>query len=187
MSDNPIVLTLTIYPAKKNQRKIAVTGAPEGEMPLLLEGVFAERHALLDQAFTAVLKRDPQIISLKTDHKAKTGVKFGPGATVDDDDEAETETADPADAAAEESEAPDAASGNISNATDADLPAIDGDTTATNDDDEPVDSPFVADDLPDDDEPAVPVADTAYFAQPASIASGTLDPHMAAEAETNEE
>lgn len=185
MSDNPIVLTLTIYPAKKNQRKIAVTGAPEGEMPLLLEGVFAERHALLDQAFTAVLKRDPQVITLKA-AKAKTSKPAGQAADADADDEAETAAEEAVESAASESEAPDAPSGNISNDPDADLPAIAGDPTAA-DDDGPVDNPFVADELPADDEAGPPVADTAYFAQSASIASGTLEPHMAAKAETNEE
>ena len=80
----PIVLTVTIYPPKKGVRKVVVTGAPEGEMPLLLEGVFAERHALIDQAFSGVLKRDPQVVTLKEEKPAKSKSK---GAAADDDEE----------------------------------------------------------------------------------------------------
>jgi hypothetical protein len=47
----PIVLTVTVYAPKKGVRKVVVSGAPEGEMPLLLTGVFQERHALLDRAY----------------------------------------------------------------------------------------------------------------------------------------
>lgn len=135
MSDNPIVLTLTIYPPKKNQRHVVVTGAPEGEMPLLLEGVFAERHALLDQAFTTVLKRAPQTITLK-ESKPKTSKPKATAAAdepADDDAEESASKNDPPEAAEE-------SSGNISNEAAADLPAIDGDTAAAEDDeDEPAD------------------------------------------------
>lgn len=86
----PIVLTVTIYPPKKGVRKVVVTGAPEGEMPLLLEGVFAERHALIDQAFSGVLKRDPQVVTLKEEKPAKSKSK---GTAADDDGEQGDEAA----------------------------------------------------------------------------------------------
>lgn len=142
MSDSPIVLTLTIYPPKKNQRRVVVTGAPEGEMPLLLAGLFAQRHALLDQAFTAVLKRAPQVVTTKESRRKQTsGVQFGPGGTVADDADAESEAAVDTDESATD------ASGKFSNAAAADdLPAIEGDTVtaadgepaaSVNDDDSP--------------------------------------------------
>lgn len=63
----PITLIVTIYPPKKNVRHVMVSGAPEGEMPLLFTGIFQDRHALLDQAFAGVLKREPQTVTLKAD------------------------------------------------------------------------------------------------------------------------
>ena len=83
----PIVLTVTIYPPKKGVRKVVVTGAPEGEMPLLLSGVFAERHALIDQAFSGVLKRDPQVVTLKEEKPAKASKSKSKGTVAADDDE----------------------------------------------------------------------------------------------------
>ena len=61
----PIVLTVTVYPPKKNKRRVVVSGAPEGEMPLLLTGLFQERHALLDQAYAECLKRKPQLVTIE--------------------------------------------------------------------------------------------------------------------------
>jgi hypothetical protein len=144
MSDTPIVLTLTIYPPKKQQRKIVVTGAPEGEMPLLLEGVFAERHTLLDQAFTAVLKREPQVVTTKEDkRKQKSGVQFGAGGRVGDTGAFEDES--PADAGETAAPTGSEATGKFSTPGEPadDLPAIEGDPMAGADD--------PADDQPADD------------------------------------
>ncbi len=59
----PITLIVTIYPPKKDKRKVVVSAAPEGEMPAIFNGLFPDRHALLDRAFAAVLKRDPQVVT----------------------------------------------------------------------------------------------------------------------------
>ena len=94
-ADKPIVLTVVIYPPKKNKRAVIVSGAPEGEMPLALVGLFQDRHALLDQAYGAVLKRDPQLVTIKEPATKKIGKSKSITAGVDDEDETEeTETSD---------------------------------------------------------------------------------------------
>lgn len=131
----PITLIVTIYPPKKGQRHVMVSGAPEGEMPLLFTGIFQERHALLDQAFAGVLKREPQIVTLKDD---KPGKSKSITASADDDDEetsvTESDATDQLVTDAEVSEPESAESVPVSPITSADdLPVIDGDT-ATSDD-----------------------------------------------------
>lgn len=60
MDDKAITIITTIHPAKKGgKRAVTVAAAPEGEMPLMLTGVFAERHQLADRAFGELLKRKP--------------------------------------------------------------------------------------------------------------------------------
>lgn len=126
----PITLIVTIYPPKKNVRHVMVSGAPEGEMPLLFTGIFQERHALLDQAFAGVLKREPQIVTLKDD---KPGKSKSITASADDDDEetpvTESDATDQLVTDAEVSESESAESVPVSPITGSDeLPAIDGDT-----------------------------------------------------------
>ncbi|MGV0976389.1 MAG: hypothetical protein ACOYBO_10715 [Azonexus sp.] len=88
----PITLIVTIYPLKKNTRRVVVSGAPEGEMPLIMDGLFPDRHALLDRVFALVLKRDPQVVTI-AEPKTKTGKAKSITAGADDDEE-ETETTD---------------------------------------------------------------------------------------------
>lgn len=64
-SEKPITLIVTIYPPKKGQRRIVISAAPEGEMPLIFDGLFTDRHALMDRAYAGVLKREPQIVTVK--------------------------------------------------------------------------------------------------------------------------
>jgi hypothetical protein len=85
----PVVLTVTVYPPKKNKRMVVVSGAPEGEMPLFLTGLFQDRHTLLDQAYAQCLKRDQQLVTIAEPKSKKSGIKYGPGATVENDDEDE--------------------------------------------------------------------------------------------------
>lgn len=74
MSGAPIVITLEIFPADaKSKRKLIVSGAPKGEMPVVLSGLFAERHTLLDQLWIALGTRKPQVVKVKT--AAKKGEK----------------------------------------------------------------------------------------------------------------
>ena len=132
----PITLIVTIYPPKKGQRHVMVSGAPEGEMPLLFTGIFQERHALLDQAFAGVLKREPQIVTLKDD---KPGKSKSITASADDDDDSteSTKQSDASDQLVSDDGLPspigegqgDGESVPVSPITSADdLPAIDGDT-----------------------------------------------------------
>jgi hypothetical protein len=88
----PIVLTVTVYPPKKNVRKVVVTGAPQGEMPLLLTGAFQERHALLDQAYAQCLKRDPQLVTVAEAKPTKASKTKSITAGADDEDAPEEDT-----------------------------------------------------------------------------------------------
>jgi len=134
----PITLIVTIYPPKKGQRHVMVSGAPEGEMPLLFTGIFQERHALLDQAFAGVLKREPQIVTLKDDKPGKPDKAKSITGDASDDETEEAESKEAASdqlvTVAEVSEPDSAESVPVSPITSADdLPVIDGDT-ATSDD-----------------------------------------------------
>jgi len=87
-TDKPILLTIGVYPPnKKNERRIIISGAPDGEMPVLLTGLFPERHALLDRAYAQILKRDPQLVTLKEEKAEKTSKSKSKGASSDDDDD----------------------------------------------------------------------------------------------------
>lgn len=124
----PITLIVTIYPPKKNVRHVMVSGAPEGEMPLLFTGIFQERHALLDQAFAGVLKREPQIVTLKAD-KASTAKSITGDASDDETEEADSKETASDQLVSEVSEPENAESVPVSPITSAEeLPAIDGDT-----------------------------------------------------------
>lgn len=124
----PITLIVTIYPPKKGIRPVMVSGAPEGEMPLLFTGIFQERHALLDQAFAGVLKREPQIVTLKAD-KASTAKSITGDASDDETEEADSKETASDQLVSEVSEPDNAESVPVSPITSTDeLPAIDGDT-----------------------------------------------------------
>jgi hypothetical protein len=87
----PVVLTVTVYPPKKGVRKVVVSGAPEGEMPLMLTGLFQDRHTLLDQAYAQCLKRDPQLVTIvETKPTVSKAKSITAGADDDETDEAET-------------------------------------------------------------------------------------------------
>jgi hypothetical protein len=116
----PIVLTVTVYAPKKGVRKVVVSGAPEGEMPLLLTGVFQDRHTLLDQAYAQCLKRDPQLVTI-AEPKAKAGKAKSITAGADEDEEA-AETTEEQDSDQLVKDVP------VSPSTEAEnLPAIEGD------------------------------------------------------------
>lgn len=87
-----IVLVVEILPADaRGNRKILVSGAPKDEMPVLRAGLFADRHAILDDVYRQVMKRAPQTIKHKTakPYHAKT-------STPDEAEPAEQGTDDPA-------------------------------------------------------------------------------------------
>jgi len=67
----PITIITTIHPPRKGHRAITVAAAPEGELPVMLTGDFAARHALADQAYGALLKRKPQVVKSANSSKRK--------------------------------------------------------------------------------------------------------------------
>jgi len=74
----PITIITTIHPPKKGRRPVTVAAAPEGELPLMLAGDFAARHALADQAYGALLKRKPQIVKAGVATKQKKSRRKSP-------------------------------------------------------------------------------------------------------------
>ncbi len=122
-----ITLIVSIYPPKKGQRRVVISGAPEGEMPLIVEGLFPERHTLLDRAFADLLKRKPQIVKVSASAKSKS-------ADDDNADDEEKETEAPQEATdqlvSDKAEESAEALKNIS------LPEIEGDTASTIESDE---------------------------------------------------
>jgi len=130
----PITLIVTIYPPKKNVRHVMVSGAPEGEMPLLLTGTFQERHTLLDQAFAGVLKREPQFVLTTVTTKPDKSKSVTGG--VDDEESSAAEDGDQlvSDSSEPESDDSNAKSVPVSPITSSeDLPAIEGDTADQDD------------------------------------------------------
>ena len=76
MNTKPIQLNITIQPAAANgKRKVVVSGAPEGEMPHIITGEFSQMHALIDQTYVALLKRDPQVVKVKNAASGDDGAK----------------------------------------------------------------------------------------------------------------
>jgi hypothetical protein len=121
--DKPLTIVVTVLPPKRGGRYMFVSAAREGEMPLVLHGPFAERHSLLDQAYAAVMKREPQVVTLPADKMAKhRPSKFVNGKPRADDEEepvvAEVDTARDGDQLVEGGE------------TAEELPAIEGDDAA---------------------------------------------------------
>lgn len=134
MSDKPsdIILTITIAPAVNGKRKIIVSGAPEKEMPVVRTGMFPDLHRLLDETWVELMKRQPQIVTIKEARNAakeKKSAKKGDDEGLDVTDEIETLNADgdQSDADDEESEAQ------------ADTPTEPEDLTTIEGDDEPDD------------------------------------------------
>lgn len=60
--DLPVVITITVMPLKDGKRRVLVSGAPDGEMPVVKAGLFADLHRLLDETWIALLKRKPQVV-----------------------------------------------------------------------------------------------------------------------------
>jgi hypothetical protein len=135
----PITLIVTIYPPKKNTRRVVISGAPEGEMPLMLDGLFPERHALLDRVFAMVLKRAPQLVTLKADKPGKSkSVTAGADAEEEPGNREPDEAADATQSAASDqlvSADTDAESVPVSSiigtTSNEELPAIEGDIEAS--------------------------------------------------------
>ena len=65
LNEQTIIITATVAPLKGGKRAIIVSAAPEGELPVILSGNFAERKILFDEAWLALLKREPVVVPEK--------------------------------------------------------------------------------------------------------------------------
>lgn len=70
-AEKPLTIIVTVLPPKRGGRTMIVSAARDGEMPIVLGGLFADRHHLLDQAYAAVLKREPQVVTIKEEKTSK--------------------------------------------------------------------------------------------------------------------
>jgi hypothetical protein len=63
------VITITVKEPKGKGRPIIVSAAPEGEMPIILTGLFQDRHTLLDEIWVQLLTRKPQVVKVAAEKK----------------------------------------------------------------------------------------------------------------------
>ena len=125
MNTKPIQLNITIQPPAANgKRKVVVSGAPEGEMPHILTGEFSQMHALLDQTYVALLKRDPQVVKVKNAESGDDGTKRRKNKSV-------RAISNRGDGGKRGDAKPDQLdrSGNTPETNDEELPVIEGDTS----------------------------------------------------------
>ena len=62
LNEQTIIITATVAPLKNGKRAVLVSATPDGELPVILSGNFAELKTLFDEAWLAVLKRQPMIV-----------------------------------------------------------------------------------------------------------------------------
>lgn len=84
--EKAVTIIVTVLPPKKGGRKMLVSAARDGEMPLVLSGLFADRHHLLDQAYAMAMKREAQIVTVKEDKKKRGQEEEEPGNREPDED-----------------------------------------------------------------------------------------------------
>lgn len=145
-----MTIIVTLLPPKKGKRKLVISAAPEGEMPLLITGEFSERHALLDRAYATVMKRDPQVVTLpadKTTNKANRAPKTDAQISDEVEEAADQEPA-PLDRASVTDESVPVSPIIGTEETD-ELPAIEGDTVETLQATSPQDEEEASDGEPD--------------------------------------
>ena len=65
LNEQTIIITATVAPLKNGKRAVIVSAAPEGELPVILSGNFAELKTLFDDAWLALLKREPVVVPEK--------------------------------------------------------------------------------------------------------------------------
>lgn len=93
ISDKKITFTLIFQPMQKGKpRQITVAGAPDGEMPVIKSGTFADRHSLVDVIWKELTERAPQIP--KHTEPKKEEPKASEPAKDEQPDEAQAEEAD---------------------------------------------------------------------------------------------
>lgn len=119
--DKQVVITITVLPLAKGKRRIIVSGAPEGEMPAVHSGEFAQVHQLINTTWAELMKRKAQVPKL-------TAPKTEPAkATKGDSGQAVSDEGDEGDQmVASETDAPEAEPAPAAG----DLPVIEGDTGA---------------------------------------------------------
>ena len=100
LNEQTIIITATVAPLKGGKRAVIVSAAPEGELPVILSGNFAELKTLFDEAWLAILKREPVVVP----DKARKGEAEKPAPhkdtapepdDADDANDDETETVEP--------------------------------------------------------------------------------------------
>ncbi len=124
MNDKDTIITITIQPLAKGTRKVLVSGAPEGEMPVVRAGMFQELQHLIGGVWVELQKRKPQTVKVPAATKTATAKK--PKEKDADADETENEAAEDSNAPATATE-PDQL---VAPAPPAALPTIEGDPTA---------------------------------------------------------
>jgi len=104
MSKPKIVITIEIDPPKDGGRAILVAGAPQGEIPEIRAGNFANLHPLINEVWGALQRReemkpDPALTAAKEDKKK--------GKDEKDDKQEDNEDVDGESVASEETTIPD--------------------------------------------------------------------------------
>lgn len=95
----PVVLTVTIFPLKNGKRPLVISGAPDGEMPVVRTGNFSEIHRLFDELWLEMIKRKPKVVARPTASKSTERTSKASGEDKDEapeSGEADTETTDEA-------------------------------------------------------------------------------------------
>ena len=62
LNEQTIIITATVAPLKGGKRAVLVSAAPDGELPVILSGNFADLKNLFDEAWLALLKREPVVV-----------------------------------------------------------------------------------------------------------------------------
>lgn len=71
MSSKNILITIDISPPSNGQRSVVVSGAPAGEIPVIMVATFAQLHPTVNAVWAELAKRAPQVPDLTP---AKTAV-----------------------------------------------------------------------------------------------------------------
>ena len=94
LNEQTIIITATVAPLKSGKRAVLVSAAPDGELPVILAGNFADLKNLFDEAWLALLKREPVIVPDKARKGAaeKTAPNKDAAPETDEADDGANET-----------------------------------------------------------------------------------------------
>lgn len=87
----PIIITITVLPFAKGKRRLIVSGAPQGEMPVVHAGDFSQVHPMFNAVWTELIKRKPQVPKLD---KEKPAVASAPAQITPADPEGDAPEGD---------------------------------------------------------------------------------------------